>query len=65
MAFVSYKNGFDIGDYATTSRKLENFAGYFEPGTVVKVVGKSERGYDLEDEFGNRIAETGFDSIMR
>ena len=65
MAFVSYKNGFNIGEYAITTKKIESFAGYFEPGTVVKVVGKSERGYDLEDEYGHRITETGFDSIKR
>lgn len=38
-------------------------AGYFEKLTKVKVIGKSYRGYDLEDEYGNRIIETGYNSI--
>ena len=63
MAFIKNKNGFEINDWATTTRKVENFTGYFEKGTRVKVIGKSFRGYDLEDEYGNRILETGYDSI--
>lgn len=63
MAYVKHKNEFNIGDWATTKRDIDSFVGYFEKGTRVKVVGKSDRGYDLEDEEGNRITETGFDSI--
>lgn len=63
MAFVKNKNGFEINDWAVTARKLESLGGYFEKGTKVKVIGKSCRGYDLEDEYGNRILETGYDSI--
>lgn len=44
------KNGFEIGNWATTTKKLDSCAGYFEKGTKVKVIGKSYRGYDLEDE---------------
>lgn len=44
-------------------QKVNSLAGYFEKGTKVKVIGKSYRGYDLEDEYGNRLIETGFDSI--
>lgn len=44
-------------------KKVDSCAGYFEKGTKVKVIGKSYRGYDLEDEYGNRIIETGYDSI--
>lgn len=57
------KNGFEIGDWATTTKKVDSCAGYFEKGTKVKVIGKSYRGYDLEDEYGNRVIETGYDSI--
>lgn len=46
-----------------TRKKVDSCAGYFEPGIKVKVIGKSYRGYDLEDEFGNRVIETGYDSI--
>lgn len=64
MAYVKKKNGFEIGEWVLTKKKIECFDGYFEVGTKVKVIGKSYRGYDLEDEYGNRIIETGFDSIV-
>ena len=63
MTYVKNKNGFEIGDWATTIKKVDSCAGYFEKGTKVKVIGKSYRGYDLEDEYGNRVIETGYDSI--
>ena len=63
MAYVKNKNGFEVGDWAITTRKVDSYAGYFEKGTKVKVIGKSYRGYDLEDEYGNRLIETGYDSI--
>ena len=62
MAFIS-NNEFKIGDWVTTARKVDSFKGYFEKGTKVKIIGISSMGYDLEDEFGNRIIETGYDSI--
>lgn len=62
IAYVK-KNGFEIGGWATTTKKVDSCAGYFEKGTKVKVIGKSYRGYDLEDEYGNRVIETGYDSI--
>lgn len=63
MAYVENKNGFQVGDWATTTRQITCLKGYFEEGTKVKVVGISDRGYDLEDESGNQITETGFCSI--
>ena len=63
MAYVKNNNGFEVGEWATTKRKVDSCAGYFEKGTKVKVIGKSYRGYDLEDEYGNRVIETGYDSI--
>ena len=63
MAYVKNHNGFEVGEWATTKRKVDSCGGYFEKGTKVKVIGKSYRGYDLEDEYGNRVIETGYDSI--
>ena len=63
MAYVKNNNGFEVGEWATTKRKVDSCGGYFEKGTKVKVIGKSYRGYDLEDEYGNRVIETGYDSI--
>lgn len=63
MAFIKNKNGFEVGDFAVTARKVKCMIGCFEKGTKVKVIGISERGYDLQDAKGNKIIETGFDSI--
>lgn len=60
MAYVKNKNSYDIGEWVILSREIDSFAGYFEKGTKVKITGISPRGYDLEDEQGNRIIETGF-----
>lgn len=58
------KKEFQVGDWAVISRKVDGYRGYFEKGTKVKVIRKSfYRGYDLEDEYGNRIRDTGFNSI--
>ena len=38
MAYVKNKNGFEIGNWATTTKKLDSCAGYFEKGTKVKVL---------------------------
>lgn len=54
-----------VGDWCKTVREVNSLSGYFEKGTIVKVIGKSYRGYDIEDEYGNKILETGFDSIVK
>lgn len=63
MAYIKNKNRYEVGEWVTTKKKIDSCAGYFEKGTKVKVIGISYRGYDLEDEYGNKIIETGFDSI--
>lgn len=65
MAYVKNNNGFEVGDSVITTRKVDSMAGYFEKGTRVKIIGVSERGYDLQDEFENRVYETGFSSVKR
>lgn len=65
MAYIANHIGFGFGEIVVTSRKVECLAGYFEEGTKVEIIGVSERGYDLQDEYGNRILETGFDSVRR
>lgn len=62
MAFVNNEE-FKIGEWYHTTKILKSLAGYFEVGTKVKLVGESNRGYDLEDEEGNRIIECGFGCI--
>ena len=63
MAYVKHKNGFEVGDWAITKRVVDSCAGYFEKGTRVKIIGVTERGYDLIDDYGNCVIETGFDSV--
>ena len=64
MAFIK-NNEIKVGDICVTTRILDNFNGYFEIGTEVKVIDIGQRGYDLEDNYGNQMLETGFDSIMK
>lgn len=59
MGFVKY-NPIKIGDTVRTTMIHENFAGYFEIGTLVKVINITNRGYDIEDEKGNKILEIGW-----
>ena len=59
MAFVKY-NSIKIGDTVKTTVKHSNLVGYFEEGTIVKVIGITDRGYDIEDEEGNKILEIGW-----
>ena len=47
MAYVKNKNVFEVGEWAMTKRKVGSFAGYFELGIKVKIIGKSYRGYDI------------------
>lgn len=59
MAFVKY-NSIKIGDVVKTTVKHSNFAGYLEEGTIVKIIDITDRGYDIEDEEGNKILEIGW-----
>ena len=71
MSFINYfsenheefEPKFKIGDKAITTRIVSSMVGYFEVGTPVEVIGLSWRGYDLCDMEGNRILETGWNSI--
>lgn len=65
MAYVKNNNSIEVGEWVVTNRMVGNYAGYFENGTRVKVIGLSERGYALMDEHGNIIIETGWDSIRK
>ena len=50
-----------IGDWRKLKVNVTTFEGTFTKGTKVRVTGMSERGYDFEDEHGNKACETGFD----
>lgn len=61
MAFVNTNP--KVGDFVLLKKSIMLFNGHFEKGTIVKIVGIGERGYDLEDTYGNRATETGWTSI--
>ena len=60
MAYIKHKNGYDIGEKTKTTVIHDSCAGYFEIGTEVTVIGVSERGYDIQDDEGNRVEEIGW-----
>ena len=60
MAYVKYKT-IEIGDKVKTKMTHSDFVGYFEVGTVVEVIGISERGYDIKDSEGNKMLEIGWE----
>ena len=64
MAYVK-NNHIETGDWVYTTRKVDSVCGYFEKGTKVRIIGIGNRGYDLRDEYGNEIIETGFDSVKK
>ena len=60
MAFIKNKTP-DIGDWVITKKIHSSCAGYFEIGTSVKIIGITERGYDIEDGHGNTMYEIGWE----
>lgn len=61
MAFIPAKNRYDIGETVILKNEHKSCAGTFESGTEVKVTGIGPHGYDIEDEFGNRMLDCGWD----
>jgi hypothetical protein len=59
MAYI--KHGLEVGDTVILEREVSCMAGTFTKGSKVKIVGSSYRGYNIEDEEGNRIIEVGYD----
>jgi hypothetical protein len=57
MAYVS--TTIKIGDRVRLDEQVNLNNGYFERGTIMKVVGQSYLGYDLEDENGEKLYEYG------
>jgi hypothetical protein len=54
------KDTLQIGSSAILKSNITVPSGTFEKGTKVTITGISSRGYDFEDEYGNRAMETGF-----
>lgn len=64
MAFVK-NDSIKIGDTVKTTKVFSSFTGKFEKDSIVKVVGIGDRGYDIEDEYGNRVIEIGWDGLKK
>lgn len=60
MGFIKNKNGYEIGERTKTTVIHGSFAGYFEIGSEVTVIGISDRGYDIKDDEGNKVLEIGW-----
>lgn len=63
LNFIPRRCRFKVGDWAVTRKKLKCEDGYFEKGTKVRVIGITAYGYDVADEHGNYVLDTGFHSI--
>lgn len=62
MAFIKNKSGEErIGEWVKTKKLHNSLGGTFEIGSEVRIVGYSNRGYDIEDEYGNRMTEIGYE----
>ena len=62
MGFVPVKSSRDmIGKWTKTKKSHSDCNGTFTVGSDVKIIGISERGYDIEDADGNRMIEIGFE----
>ena len=62
MAFIKFQpSSPKIGDTVITTKVHKCMKGYFEIGTKVKIIDiNPELGYDIEDEYGNKVIEIGF-----
>ena len=61
MAYIAAKKN-EIGDWVITKRRHESMASTFTMGSKVKIIGIDPvRGYAIEDEYGNKMCEIGWD----
>lgn len=59
--YISKSNS-KISDWVVTSKKHESMAGIFTRGTKVKIIDVDDmRGYAIEDEYGNKMYEIGWE----
>ena len=61
MAYITSKNN-KIGDWVITTKRHESMAGTFTAGSKVKIVDINLiRGYAIEDEYGNKMYDIGWE----
>ena len=62
MPFIKQQT-LKVGSTAILYRDVVTMEGTFVKGTKVTITGVSARGYDIEDEYGNRALEIGFTAV--
>ena len=61
MAYIATKKN-EIGDWVITKKRHESTVGVFTKGSKVKIIDINPiRGYDIEDEHGNKMYEIGWE----
>jgi hypothetical protein len=61
MAFIVSKAN-KIGDWVITKKRHASMAGAFTEGSKVKIIDVDPvRGYAIEDEYGNKMYEIGWE----
>lgn len=60
MAYIAKRN--KIGDWVITRKIHESLGGIFTTGSKVKIIDVDPvRGYAIEDEYGNKMCEIGWE----
>lgn len=60
-AYIRNNKGKEVGDWVVLTRDISSLSGTFEKGTKVKITGTTPmRGYNIEDEYGNKMYECGW-----
>ena len=52
---------FEVGDLVVATEDIL----FLPKNTKVKIIGVSARGYDLVDEYGNKVIETGWNRVCK
>ena len=55
----------EVGDVVKLTRKIDLGYGYFQPGTIVTIIDKGERGYSIKDADGNVATECGWSGFEK
>lgn len=62
MAYIKNNNQYEIGRWTITKKEHSALNGTFTKGSRVKIVDIDPvRGYAIEDEYGNRVSEIGWE----
>jgi hypothetical protein len=59
MAYIPVSN-IKVGEWLNTTKEHSSLSGTFDINSRVRVIGVSNRGYDIEDKNGNRMIEIGW-----